>query len=261
MEGYFTSARAADARAVSPRALDALCPSIVRPGSARLPLLECAHGMGHGLTARSRNDYRRALASCDALSAADARGECRDGVFMEVAVRGTEPRPGTNDASLLRRADLRYPCDSVAAPYRSSCWEYQPIVVNDFTDDLAQTARVCDEAGEWAAACRHGFGKQTTGWLGTPAEVIAACRLGPQAARHLGACVAGAAESYIDDTWTPGRAIALCRAAPNDVKRPCYAMVGARMALLRDDAGKLARDCAGAEPTYAEVCRRGVPDR
>ena len=54
------------------------------------------------------------------------------------------------------------------------------------------------------------------------------CSLGD--ARYVSGCVAGAAESYIDDTWTPGRSLGLCRQAPNAAKGACYAMVGARMA-------------------------------
>jgi len=257
MEGYFASPRAAGAAAVSPKALDALCPSIVPRGPARLPLLECAHGMGHGLTARAKNDFRRALASCDALSAADARGECHDGVFMEIAVRATDPRPGTNDASFLRRADPRFPCDSVAAAYQPSCWDYQPIMVDELTHDVARTAHFCAQAPAASmASCHHGLGKQSTGWFEGEADVLGVCRMG--VARYLGACVAGAAESYIDDTWTPGRALGLCRMAPNDAKDACYAMVGARMALIHDGDAALARDCAGAEPEYVDVCRRGA---
>ncbi|AHG93075.1 hypothetical protein J421_5540 (plasmid) [Gemmatirosa kalamazoonensis] len=258
MEGYFTSPRAASDSAVARPALDALCPSIVAAGRARLPLLECAHGMGHGLTARARNDITRALAGCDALSAPDMRGECHDGVFMEIAVRATEPRAGTNDATFLRKADPRFPCDSVAAAYQPSCWEYQPIMVDELTHDVSRTAKFCAEAPEPSmAACHHGLGKQSTGWFGDEASVITVCRMG--VARHLGACLAGAAESYIDETWTPGRALGLCRAAPADAKDACYAMVGARMALIHD-AAATARDCAAAEPAYVDVCRRG-PER
>jgi hypothetical protein len=220
--------------------------------------------MGHGLTARAKNDFRRALAECDALSAPAARGECHDGVFMEIAVRATDPpRPGTNDATLLRRDDPRYPCDSVAAPYQPSCWDYQPIIAEELTHDIAKTAQLCAAAASVspasAAACHHGLGKQSTGWFDTEADVLTACSLGD--ARHLGACVAGAAESYIDDTWTPGRSLGLCRQAPNAAKGACYAMVGARMALIRGDSTAVARDCAGAEPAFVDTCRRGTVGR
>lgn len=256
MEGYFTSPRAATAAAVTPRALDALCPSIVRPGAARLAQLECAHGMGHGLTARANNDFPGALRHCDALADTTARRECHDGVFMEVTVRGTEPRPGTNDASLLRKNDLRWPCAGVGTPYQPSCWAYQPIVVYEFTDDLARTIGVCAEAPEASRpACFRGFGKQAAGWLGDAPRVIAACRAGD--ARYFPACVAGAAESVIDESWTPARALALCRAAPNVAKPACYATIGERMALVRPDADAVARDCAAAEPAFVATCQRG----
>src|SRR5205085_2192654 len=134
MEGYFTSRRAAPAAAVMPHALDTLCAAIAPAGPARLPVLECAHGMGHGLTA--------------------------------------------------------------------------------LTQDVAKTAQFCARAPAGAvAACLHGFGKQSTGWFDTDTDVLTACRFGD--AHYLGACMAGAAESYIDETWTPTRALGLCRRAPN----------------------------------------------
>jgi hypothetical protein len=256
MEGYFTSKRASAAEAVAPRALDSLCAAIVPAGPARLPRLECAHGMGHGLTARAKNDFRAALASCDALSDAESRGECHDGVFMEIAVRATEPRAGTNDASFLRASDPRFPCDSVAAQYQPSCWDYQPIMLDELTHDVAKTAQFCAQAPEASmAACHHGLGKQSTGWFDDEGDVLTVCRMA--VARYLDACVAGAAESYIDDTWTPTRAIALCRAAPNAVKTPCYEMVGSRMGLIHP-GGDSGRDCVGAEPQFADVCRRAL---
>ena len=76
-------------------------------------------------------------------------------------------------------------------------------------------------------------------------------------ARHLGSCLAGAAESYIDDSWTPRRAMVLCRAAPNEAKNACYSMIGARMSLIHP-GGDDGRDCAGAEPQFADVCRRAL---
>jgi len=177
-------------------------------------------------------------------------------VFMEIAVRATEPRAGTDDASFLRPSDPRFPCDSVAAAYQPSCWDYQPIMLDELTHDAAKTAQFCAQAPEASmAACHHGLGKQSTGWFDDEADVLAVCRMA--VARHLGACVAGAAESYIDDTWTPTRAIALCRLAPNEVKATCYAMVGSRMSLIHP-GGDSGRDCAGAEPQFADVCRRAL---
>jgi hypothetical protein len=257
LEAYFTSPRAAPASAVEPRALDALCPAIVERGAPRLPSLECAHGMGHGLTARARNDFRAALHGCDALSDGEARAECHDGVFMEIAVQGTEPA----GAALLRRDDLRYPCDSVAAGYQPSCWKYQPMIAYLFTEDLARTVRLCDEApAASTAACYHGVGKQAVGWLTEPPAVAGVCRRTDVPAR-LGACLAGAAESYIDDSWTADGALALCRAAPEPGKAACYTAIGTRMSLIRPGASQVARDCAGAEPAYVDVCVQGATRR
>jgi hypothetical protein len=261
LEGYFTSPRAAPDSAVSPRALDALCSAIVAPGATRLPTLECAHGMGHGLTARARNDFRQALRSCDALTDGDARGECHDGVFMEVAVQGTTPGAPSGSGALLRRDDLRYPCDSVAAGHRASCWKYQPMIAYAFTRDLPRAVGLCAEAPAASqASCYHGVGKQAVGWVRDARGVVDACRT-PGESTHVDACIAGAAESYIDDDWTPRGALALCRAAPESAKAACYTAIGSRMGLIRTSAALVARDCAPAEPRFVDVCARGAVRR
>jgi hypothetical protein len=218
--------------------------------------------MGHGLTARAGDDYRTSAHACDALSDGDAREECHDGVFMEIAVQGTEPPgPANGGGTLLHRDDLRYPCDSVAGPYQPACWKYQPMIAYSFTNDLTRTVRLCDSAPAASAeSCYQGVGKQAVGWMTDVNGVVDVCRKAATASL-VSACFEGAAESYIDDTWTPVGALALCRAAPDAAKSACYATIGARMHLIHATDALVARDCAPAEPRYVNACIEGATRR
>jgi len=168
-------------------------------------------------------------------------------------VRGTEP----SNTTLLRRSDPRYPCDSVGAAHQPSCWKYQPVIAYTFTGDIARVVRLCAESPPAStASCFHGVGKQAVGGATDAREVVQTCARAVAPSR-VDACLAGAAESYIDDSWTADGAMTLCRAAPEANKRACYAAVGARMALIRTSAALVARDCAAAEERYVAACRNG----
>lgn len=271
MEAYFVSARAATPSAVSPAALDSLCPRITRPGAARLVSLECAHGMGHGLVARLEGDVRQALGACDHLTQRDARDECHDGVFMENAVRGTTSADmrvgdaavragaaGREQKPLVRRGDLAYPCTEVDEPYKSSCWKYQAVIIVEATGrDEARTLEACARAPEaFQGDCYFGIGKQGSGWWPSQQRVAQLCAHAPTA--YGGACIAGAVESYLDEMWTADRAMSFCAVVAADAKPGCYQAIGSRLALMRTDYPVIERECARAELGFEAACVKGV---
>ena len=271
MEAYFASARAATPDAVAPRALDSLCDRITRPGAARLVSLECAHGMGHGLIVRYRGDVRAALAACDHLTEADARRECHDGVFMENAVRATssaDMRVGSaaveagaaarQQPPLARRGDPSSPCNAIDERYRDACWTYQPIIaLEEAAGDQRKLIAVCDEAPPaFRDDCFFGIGKQATGWWQDERRVAGLC--GSIEAPGDSGCVAGAADSYLDEMWTGDRAMIFCGAVAAARMAACYETLGSRLALMRTDAATMARECARAEGDFARSCLRGV---
>ena len=271
MEAYFVSARAAPPSALSAGALDSLCPSITRPGAARLVSLECAHGMGHGLVARLGGDVRQALVACDHLTQRDARDECHDGVFMENAVRGTTSADmrvgdaavragaaGREQQPLVRRGDLAYPCTEVEEQYKSSCWKYQAVIIVDATRrDEARTLAVCARAPEaFQGDCYFGIGKQGSGWWAGQERVAQLCAHVPTT--HRDACIAGAVESYLDEMWTVDRAMGFCAVVGAEAKPGCYQAIGSRLALMRTDYSTIERECARSESGFAPACVKGV---
>ncbi|HYW11566.1 MAG TPA: hypothetical protein VE871_06395 [Longimicrobium sp.] len=81
LEGYFLQGGTIDRASA-----DRICASRAAQGVRGFELLECWHGLGHGLMVHYA-DFRQALPICDALATAQARRECYDGVFMERAIR------------------------------------------------------------------------------------------------------------------------------------------------------------------------------
>ena len=275
LEGFLAAQKSIDSATIAP-----ICSAVERTSPSRQPALECSHGLGHGLLERVGYDLPRALAACDYLAADDARGECHDGVFMENVVHGLgDSMISVGDAALsahnqmmqmemqteggrghreyFRKQDLAFPCDSMAAAYQSSCWSYQPLVAIQFTKvNFQKTLHLCDQAsGTSATTCYRGFGKQSTGWYNDrAADIVKTCeRATPP---HVGDCLAGAVEAYVDYAWTPDRAIDFCRAVPSDAKSGCYGEIGARMGLIRADSASLNADCRRAEPAYVAACMK-----
>jgi hypothetical protein len=269
LEGFLASQRSLDSSTIA-----SICSAVERTSPSRQPALECSHGLGHGLLERVGYDLPRALATCDYLTADDARGECHDGVFMENVVHGLgDSTIAVGDEAVsahhdmmqmegarprreyFRKQDLAFPCDSVAAAYQSSCWSYQPLVAIQFTKvDFQKTLHLCDKAlGAAVATCYRGFGKQSTGWYSDhAADIVKTCETATPP--HVSDCLAGAVEAYVDYVWTPDRAIEFCRAVPSAAKAGCYGEIGARMGLIRTDSSSVSRDCGRAESSYAAVC-------
>jgi len=271
LEGFLASQKSLDSNTIA-----SICSAVERTSPSRQPALECSHGLGHGLLERVGYDLPRALATCDYLTAEDARGECHDGVFMENVMHGLgdsmvavgDEAPSAHHQMMempgaaprreyFRKQDLAFPCDSVAAPYRSSCWSYQPLVAIQLTNvDFQKTLHLCNKAVDaGATTCYRGFGKQSTGWYNNrAADIIKTCETATLP--HVGDCLAGAVEAYVDYAWTPDRAIEFCRAVPTAAKDGCYSEIGARMGTIRTDSSSLSRDCGRAETSYATACLR-----
>jgi hypothetical protein len=273
LEGFLATQKSLDRDTIA-----SICSPVERSSPNRQPALECSHGLGHGLLERVGYDLTRALGACDYLRDADARGECHDGVFMENVIHGLgdsmisvgddamaahnhmmQMEGPTAKREFFRKTDLAFPCDSVAAQYQSSCWSYQPLVVIQLSGaDIQKTLHICDKASDASAVtCYRGFGKQSTAWFSNRApEIVKTCE--SAAAAHVGDCLAGAVETYVDFAWTPDRALEFCRSVPTTRKSACYAEVGRRMAPIRADSAALDSDCRRAETEYVTACLKAA---
>ena len=292
LEGYFLQGGKIDRASA-----DRICASRAARGMRGFELLECWHGLGHGLMVHYAGDFRRALPICDALETAQARRECYDGIFMERAIRavgttsinvGDGPGmdghahggqaaggghqghgAGGNAAgghgaapapgTVASRQEREQLCSGLDARHARSCWAYQPIVL--FTlHGLSATAvlRACDGAPAVAVGdCYQGFGKQFLGALGGDAAQMIAGCQQGDRA-HATDCMMGGVEYFTDLDWTIEPGIAFCRQVPGDAKPRCYEMIGARLALAHPAPEPIRAACGQVESAFVGMCLAGA---
>lgn len=282
LEGLFLRGASVDRSTV-----DGICTaSDGRPG---YELLECWHGLGHGLMVRFAGDHRQALPLCDVLDAPRGRRECQDGVFMERAIRaigassvdggtsaagdahaghggggGHGAHGGHADSAAaasgrLPDAELQRLCASVDGRYQPSCWAYQPIALLAVHGGDARTVlAACDAAPATAVRdCYQGFGKQYLGWMaGDVVKMIEGCR-----ARNLAYvtdCLMGGVEYFTDLSWNIQPGIDFCARVPAESKDRCYRMIGERLALAHPARADAEAACRRVEAAYVRACLEGT---
>jgi hypothetical protein len=259
---------------------------------------ECWHGLGHGMMVQLAGDIRRVLPLCDALAAPEGRRECRDGAFMERAIRavgatainvGDGPALGQTGAAgghaghgshgggghgaqaasaepaasgPASREELQQLCTGIEDQYQPSCWAYQPIALFMVHGlDPAAVLGVCDTAPANAVRdCYQGFGKQYLGSVrGDARRMIQACQQGNRALATD--CLLGGVEYFTDLEWDIAPGIAFCRQVPGEAKPRCYGMVGERLALVHPDQEGAAAACRQVESAFVDACLAGARGR
>jgi len=285
LEGYFLQGGTID-QATAGR----ICASRAAEGVRGFELLECWHGLGHGLMVRFDGDHRQALPLCDALHTPRGRRECQDGVYMERAIRaidasstdveatqghashggGAHGEHGGHAASnaepkhrrKLSHAELRRLCAEEDAAHQPSCWAYQPIaLLVVHRDDPMAVLRACDAAPASAVRdCYQGFGKQYLGAMGgEPEPMIAACTQRNRA--YATDCLLGGVEYFTDIEWKIEPGIAFCARVPAASKDRCYTMIGERLALAHPARGEAEAACQRIEAPYVQACMAGTRRR
>lgn len=293
LEGYFLQGGTID-QATAGR----ICASRAAQGVRGFELLECWHGLGHGLMVHFA-DFRQALPICDALEPAQARRECYDGVFMERAIRaigitainvgdgpgighahgGHGAAPATasrapavasppanrhdGHAAAQTKADVRAAreqlCSGLDPAHAASCWAYQPLVLfNLLGMNPAGVLRGCDAAP--AAAVADCYRGFGKQFLGA---------LSGDAPRMIAACqlgdatkvtdcLLGGVEYFTDLDWSIEPGIAFCRQVPDGSKPRCYEAIGARLVLAHPDPAPVRAACRQVESAFAGACLAGA---
>lgn len=244
--------------AVDGATLRALCDRLSAGQSAAVHA-NCAHGVGHGLYIHFDQQITEPLRHCGLLTEAE-RAECRGGVFMEnlvTTMTGHGHSDGPAQVAAFRPADPHYPCDTVDADARSSCYLYQPVAVLYLNGgDVAGAFSACDRAAAAdVPACYFGMGGAIGALTGRDVRRSDdLCRLGAPA--YQGWCFENLVEIQVNTTLSTARAIAQCDAAPAWFARRCVEVVADRVGWLWPDRTDQARECgrfAGGE--RAERCR------
>ncbi len=205
--------------------LERMC---VAAGEGKNPeaVIECMHGLGHGLLGAVELDVPRALRYCDSLSAGQFTTACHQGAFMEAITLGLAGpgghRHAHHGAIAIDPADPYSPCRSFDDPYAESCWLFQGFVILRQVDfDAGRALRVCDDAPDGRAGrCYASVGHQLAGLFQREDDwIIAQCATGR--AELAPRCSAGAALALAAMDWSGERAREFCGAVPPAWRDAC----------------------------------------
>lgn len=266
-----------------------LCEDWMGDVSLGAKALECAHGLGHGFAIQAEHRIQPAIADCDRLRTDLERGECHDGVFMEVALRslggghsgsghGGPADPGNvvaddamdmtdhdrappevpGDLPRPEPEDLTAPCSSLAPQYQRACWAYQYVSIHAATgEEWERTFEACELAStpRLSQECAFGAGKAHASehFLDWHVSYERCASVGGLGA----ACISGAVEHLIDYDWSTERAFLFCEDAPSQLGAACYGTVGQRAGFLShlEDGGDA---CYQATAEFVTACLEGV---
>ncbi|MGH7794566.1 MAG: hypothetical protein ACREQ2_06675 [Candidatus Binatia bacterium] len=201
---------------------------------------QCLHGLGHALMFFSRYRLLPSLEACDGLPEDWGRSSCYGGVFMENVFNAT---PESRD---LSPTDYHYPCNKLAAKYRSECYVMQTSRMTEMGLGTEKIFEECDRAGEFRQQCMLSVGRDLSNdvRLGDSQATARKCQLASGESRL--ACMRGVVYALIDNTWDGRYALPFCATFSQDNDQ--NACVRLSVEYLTDTFEKspaeIARECA-----------------
>ena len=165
---------------------------------------QCLHGLGHALMFFSRYQLLSSLQACDGLPEDWSRSSCYGGVFMENVFNST---PESRD---LSPTNYHYPCNKLAAQYRSECYVMQTSRMTEMGLGTERIFEECDRAGEYRRQCLLSVGRDLSNDVRLSNSLATAqkCQLVSGDSRL--ACMQGVVYALIDNTWDGRYALPFC---------------------------------------------------
>lgn len=178
-----------------PDSIDTICGDFRSLGEGEtLNLLNCTHGIGHGILDFTHDDLYRSLKICGFLSIPSEKENCYGGVFMENLLVD-----GKNHISkYVKDDDIFYPCTAVDEEYKKTCYVFQPIHIL-YSSNFHEAFLTCSRAEkeEYKTTCYGGIGVQTNSSdISLARKNLFFCLKGETFAMQS-ACVFGAASAYL----------------------------------------------------------------
>ena len=203
---------------------------------------QCLHGLGHAIMYYTGYSLHPSLAICDAAGNEWNQSSCAGGVFMENVV-AIDPKDRD-----LSPTDYHYPCDAVAARYRTPCYLMQTSVMRDMGLTPAQIFVECRNAGANRADCIQSLGRDTSNLavISGPRAASSVCEIGEGA--DLKACNQGCIMALVDHSWDGRYALPYCASyARSEAVSDCFTSV---VSYLRDSFAKTSSDLASQCAKY-----------
>lgn len=120
---------------------------------------QCLHGLGHALLFFNRYQLYSTLEACDALPNSWSQSSWYGGVFMENVANAT---PELRD---LSPTDYHYPCNKLAAKYRSGCYVMQTSRMSEMGLTTDKIFQECDKSGEYRFQCGLSAGRDLSNYV------------------------------------------------------------------------------------------------
>jgi len=206
--------------------------------------LECAHGMGHGLTKIYDYNLHDAVKRCDEFSIHSQNQVCYRGVFMENLVAYLDQRGGQ-----FKESDKFFPCNEFVGESAKSCYTYQVSYLRTL-DSMIPMEKQCREIedAELVKYCYFGIIELNFYLLNDVQEIVERCKKKDVDFRPY--CFANTVVLLTD--WK-GSAVGLefCKKTPSQFKQECYDYLGKIIVDLNQQ-----EECAKAESKeYEGICR------
>ena len=178
---------------------------------------QCFHGLGHALLFFTRYQLIPALDVCDALPNGWSQSSCYGGVFMENVSNAT---PELRD---LSATDYHYPCDKVAAKYRSECYVMQTSRMSEMGLTTEKIFQECDKSGEYRLQCAVSAGRDLSNYVRAGQVQTTAQKCQAAGGEFKQACIRGVVYALVDNTWDGRYAMPFCAALTNGSDQTdCY---------------------------------------
>lgn len=216
--GFFGSAVSREGLEVLPK-LDQACLAKFKE-----EFLPCQHGIGHGILSYFGVDnLRKALEKCRQLTW-QATGGCSSGVFMEYNFR-TITHKQTSIRSLDSSKGPYFPCDSIQAEFKASCYSEQPQWWQAvFKGDYDSIGELCYgvEAEDLRRPCFYGVGNYAVPFSGFDSDKTGEiCAKMPDLDSEK-YCVEGASWIFLADKGNGLlKAENLCKSLPSGSAQAC----------------------------------------
>lgn len=216
-------------------------------------LIECPHGLGHGLMKTYGNDLSAAMKHCDQLEHKIAQINCYEGASMGNVREIINTKSGDFDEN-----DILYPCNKLDTKYAIACYHYHALYIlkqNDYSS--SESFKVCDnlELEELVKSCYEGIGGSLTVFFTDNMKNMAVeCKKGhPDYQKD---CIRNAAVVMIDQK-SIDETLEFCRSMPNEFKMDCYDVLG--QGIKSYYPKDLEAACSKVEENYYDVCVKGIP--
>jgi hypothetical protein len=201
-------------------------------GKREFDLLQCYHGIGHGLMYVTGGDLDHSLRLCRENLPEEARPSCQNGVYMEIFNREVLAK----EKSFVNPDDPFLTCSS-REEAKGDCYFYIPTYLSqtlsvDFIDIFHECAKAEDG---YVDDCIAGVGAEVVKRnMSALDEVFALCaQAGTLLAQQV--CVSGGVNMYMSQEASTASGERLCAQAPRAYQDSCFKTVKSKTSFFGSD--------------------------